>query len=194
MENRSFDNILGWLYDPHNPPPFNKPPNGTFNGVNSTMSNPGTDGSLVYVGRGTDMTAPYPDPHETYQFVYQQMFNEPSTPPIPNTTATPSMQGFVIDYADAICKANADAEKHHKPCFDTEPGIIMNCFAPESLPAINGLAQSYAVCDNWFSSVPTQTFPNRSFVHAALPAECLQYVERQFFLGRRISSMIPDCI
>ena len=43
----------------------------------------------------------------------------------------------------------------------------MNCFTPESLPVINGLAKAYAVCDHWYSSVPTQTFPNRSFVHAA---------------------------
>src|SRR5256885_1815260 len=50
---------------------------------------------------------------------------------------------------------------------DTDPGIIMNCFTPESLPVINGLAKAYAVCDRWFSSVPTQTFPNRSFIHAA---------------------------
>ena len=27
-------------------------------------------------------------------------------------------------------------------------------------------ARSFAVCDNWFASAPTQTFPNRSFLHA----------------------------
>ncbi|MBC7911470.1 MAG: hypothetical protein H7Y30_13265, partial [Pyrinomonadaceae bacterium] len=43
----------------------------------------------------------------------------------------------------------------------------MNCFTPDRLPVISGLANAYAVCDHWFSSVPTQTFPNRSFVHAA---------------------------
>jgi phospholipase C len=26
MENRSFDNMLGWLYDPSNPSPFGLPP------------------------------------------------------------------------------------------------------------------------------------------------------------------------
>ena len=41
----------------------------------------------------------------------------------------------------------------------------MNCFHAEDLPVINGLANAYAVCDYWFSSVPTQTFPNRSFIH-----------------------------
>lgn len=77
------------------------------------------------------------------------------------------MQGFVIDYANAISQANAEAQKHNQQPFDVDPGIIMNCFPPSSLPVINGLAQAYAVCDYWFSSVPTETFPNRSFVHAA---------------------------
>ncbi len=172
MENRSFDNVLGWLYDPDNEPPFNKSPKGTFNGVNSKMSNPTPDGGVAYVQRGTDFTAPFPDPNEPYEFVYHQMYNEPPNAdcpnlPIPNTTDTPPMTGFVNDYQNAIDTANAKAIKDGKPIFDVNADIIMNCFGPESLPIINGLAQSYAVCDNWFSSVPTQTFPNRSFVHAA---------------------------
>lgn len=40
MENRSFDNVLGWLYSPDNKPPFNKKPSKEFYGVNSSMSNP----------------------------------------------------------------------------------------------------------------------------------------------------------
>jgi phospholipase C len=169
MENRSFDNVLGWLYDyENNPPPFNKPPKGTYNGVDASMSNPEPpDGVVVGVARGTDMTAPFPDPHEPYEYVYRQMYSQPPTMPIPMTDATPEMQGFVYDYADAIAVANAEAEKKHKPPFTTSASVIMNCFPPEALPAINGLAQNYAVCDNWFSSVPTQTFPNRSFLHAA---------------------------
>lgn len=157
MENRSFDNVLGWLY----------PDNPDFRGVNSEMSNPRPDGSLAYVTKGTDFIAPYPDPNEPYEFVYRQLYNQPPTMPIPNVTDEPAMQGFAIDYADAIAIADADNQKHDKPPFAVDPGIIMNCFAPESLPVINGLAQAYAVCDNWFSSVPTQTYPNRSFVHAA---------------------------
>src|SRR3546814_9623534 len=31
------------------------------------------------------------------------------------------------------------------------------------LPALSGLARHYAVSDRWFSSVPTQTNPNRAF-------------------------------
>ncbi len=40
MENRSFDNVLGWLYDLENKPPFNKTPNKEYYGVNKTMCNP----------------------------------------------------------------------------------------------------------------------------------------------------------
>ena len=28
MENRSFDSVFGWLYDPDNAPPFNQVPRG----------------------------------------------------------------------------------------------------------------------------------------------------------------------
>lgn len=180
LENRSFDNVLGWLYDPENEPPFNREPRGEFRGVNNKMSNPGPNQSVAYVQRGTDPTAPFPDPNEPYEFVYRQMFsknldNSVEQPPphirVPNMTEPPTMDGFVIDYKNAIEKANAKRKKKcwlfRKPPFEVDPAVIMNCFPPSYLPAINGLAQNFAVCDNWFSSVPTQTFPNRSFVHAA---------------------------
>jgi len=86
------------------------------------------------------------------------------------------MDGFVNDYADAIKVAGAPKKGCSKllaSLFQSsslmafDPGIIMNCFTPDRLPVLNGLARAYAVCDQWFSSVPTQTFPNRSFVHAA---------------------------
>jgi phospholipase C len=157
MENRSFDNVLGFLY----------PDNPDFRGVNESMSNPDSNGNPRYVTKGTDATMPFPDPNEPYEYVYAQMYNQPPTMPIPMMTDKPEMQGFVIDYENAIAQANAAAEANGDPTFDTDPGVIMNCFTPESLPVINGLAKAYAVCDNWFCSVPSETFPNRSFIHAA---------------------------
>jgi len=177
MENRSFDNVLGWLYDEQHQPPRQQ----KFDGVaGKNLSNPRSippDGTNVPVGKGTVMTDPYPDPNEPYDHVYSQMYGvEPPPSPVPNQITAPPMNGFVVDYANAIQAAG----KAKKGCnkllawlfrgntpMDFDPGVIMNCFTPESLPVINGLAQHYAVCDRWFSSVPTQTFPNRSFVHAA---------------------------
>jgi phospholipase C len=177
MENRSFDNVLGWLYDDQNEPPRHQ----KFDGVaNKNLSNPRSippDGDNVPVGKGKVMTDPYPDPNEPYDHVYSQMYGvEPPPFPIPNTNATPLMNGFVVDYANAIQVAGKTKTGCNKLLawlfrgntpMDFDPGVIMNCFTPESLPVINGLAKHYAVCDRWFSSVPTQTFPNRSFVHAA---------------------------
>jgi phospholipase C len=42
----------------------------------------------------------------------------------------------------------------------------MGMYAPETLPVLSGLAKGFAVCDRWFASVPTQTFPNRAFAVA----------------------------
>src|SRR5205814_4672131 len=50
------------------------------------------------------------------------------------------------------------------------PGEIMQCYAADQLPVLTTLAQEFAVCDHWFSSVPGPTWPNRLFVHAASSA------------------------
>jgi phospholipase C len=42
----------------------------------------------------------------------------------------------------------------------------MGMYSPETLPVLSGLAKGFAVCDRWFASVPTQTFPNRAFAVA----------------------------
>jgi phospholipase C len=55
--------------------------------------------------------------------------------------------------------------------FDPEnASAIMHCYAPEQLPILTTLAQEFAVCDRWFSSMPGPTWPNRFFVHAASSA------------------------
>lgn len=74
--------------------------------------------------------------------------------PDPNTGGYPDINnsGFIADYVD---KESANPEK------------IMECYAPEQLPIMNTLAREFAVCDNWFSSMPGPTFPNRFFIHAA---------------------------
>jgi phospholipase C len=35
----------------------------------------------------------------------------------------------------------------------------MGIFPPAALPVLSGLAKGFAVCDHWYSSVPTQTMP-----------------------------------
>jgi len=61
--------------------------------------------------------------------------------------------GFVADYLTITDAARA--------------GHVMTGFAPDKLPVLATLAKEFAVCDNWFSSLPGPTWPNRFFVHCA---------------------------
>lgn len=52
-------------------------------------------------------------------------------------------------------------------CSQKDIGANMKCFRKDQLPVIHTLAEEFAVCDHWFSSVPGPTWPNRFFLHAA---------------------------
>lgn len=156
LENRSFDNILGWLYDPANDAPFNTVPS-DFDGLyGKNLSNCALDGRVVLAGKSYDARSPQPDPGEPFEDVYSQVYDEPllnlkdvpASPPHP-----PNMQGFIRNYAD----------QKDRP---TDPTKIMESLTPKTLPVLSSLAHHYALCDRWFASIPTQTFCNRSFVHA----------------------------
>lgn len=166
LENRSFDNLLGWLYDSQNEAPYDKTPRDQFfEGVSGKqLTNPipaAFGGGVASVRECTDFTAPQPNPNEAYADILRQMYGD-DAPQDGNLAQTPDMQGFVANYASVIEAYN---QKHRSPT-PTQPGDLMRCFRPKSLPVISGLANAYAVCDHWFSSVPTETFPNRSFAFA----------------------------
>ncbi len=42
----------------------------------------------------------------------------------------------------------------------------MKCYSSDSIPVLSKLAMEYTLFDNWRSSVPGPTWPNRFFVHA----------------------------
>jgi phospholipase C len=46
-------------------------------------------------------------------------------------------------------------------------GAAWQGFTPDQVPVIAQLAREFVLFDNWFSSVPGPTWPNRFFVHAA---------------------------
>ena len=49
----------------------------------------------------------------------------------------------------------------------TDPRDIMNCYTNKQTQVLSALAKEFAVCDEWFCSVPSQTWPNRAFAFAA---------------------------
>ena len=174
-ENRSFDNLLGYLYTPENPPT-----SGNFEGLAfGDHSNTASDGTVVpahvYTGP-TDviMRMPDPDPGEEYPHVNTQLFGEqnpenagkrvsemtaPFNAPVPG--ARPTMGGFVLDYESDFLGRSG-----RKPTA-AERDQIMGSFSPEMLPVLSTLAREFGVYDHWFCAVPSQTFCNRSFFHAS---------------------------
>jgi phospholipase C len=175
-ENRSFDNVLGRLYQDGQPPRGQ-----TYAGLNQgTFSNEAFDGTVVeahpYEGStDTIMSAPDPDPGETYPHVNTQLFGtiDPATNQdiyhngirapfnTPPKGVEASMTGFVKDYIINFGNETDGAvpdEMHYRQA--------MGGFTPEMLPVISTLAREFGVYDHWHAAVPSQTFCNRSFFHA----------------------------
>src|SRR5712692_2989533 len=128
LENRSFDNLLGFLYTGNN----NTSPNGDpYNGLTGNETNPSNangTGPVQVQPNTTSPTVPAPDPHEEFDFVTEQLF----------TPAGTKNQGFVIDYETVRGAAGPD---------------IMRCYDPSMIPCMKYIAENYAVCDAWFASV-----------------------------------------
>ncbi|TDR20509.1 alkaline phosphatase family protein [Marinicella litoralis] len=187
LENRSFDNLLGYLYTDEEVPAGKK-----FAGLNQF------DGALpvpswvkdftqhpsIKPFKATNYHQPFPDPGEVYQHVNSQIYNYinpdncrvsaanmvapynmPSSVPNP-----PPMDGFIKDYVNTLNALNSKKGKHYNdPGYDMY-SAIMQCFKPCQVNVLSTLAKEFAVFDHWFCSVPSQTWCNRSFWHAGTSA------------------------
>ena len=157
LENRSFDHMLGFSgirgVDAANGQATE------INGLSGTESNPSPNGSPVRVSQDAGFVM-NGDPGHEFENVRLQLcgnggsYSSP-TPPVGQTDPKITNSGFVYDY-------NSKDPQH--------PGEVMRCFTPAQLPILTTLAQEFAVCDRWFSSMPGPTWPNRFFLHAASAA------------------------
>jgi phospholipase C len=190
LENRSYDNVLGWLYNPDNAAPYNTAPLGQsrLDGLDGSESNPNPFYDpkepispsneptipVQHLGGTTYNGLPYPatcipidDPGEYFEDIAQQI-NSLSAPASSNPYGSydPNesglMQGFTTNYAFL----NGDNQQTPPAAAVPE---VMNYFRPSQLPVTAFLARNYAVCDRWFASAPTQTFTNRAFALCAAP-------------------------
>ena len=161
LENRSFDHMLGYLYaDSGNVSPAGQ----AFEGLSGHESNPDGSGNpvAVYQLASNDPNvylSPGADPGEGYKPTNDQVFGTAS----PAAGATPTMDGFVTDFASTI---GWETEDHWDIVAGTKATDIMGMFTPDLLPVLSGLARGFAVCDHWYASAPTETMPNRAFACA----------------------------
>jgi phospholipase C len=157
---RSFDHMLGFLYTEQG----NVSPAGhSFEGLSGSEFNEDSSGQPVPVfriepDRPHAYVMPGANPGEGYPATNLQLFDTLSGPASPSVT--PVNTGFVKNFGSTLGQTSRD----RSPIVaGTTARDIMGCFGPQALPVLSGLASGYAVCDLWFSSVPTETLPNRAF-------------------------------
>lgn len=163
LENRSLDNLLGWLYADSRPK-VNIPPvsgmtiyDGLVEGRYQLPLKPHWWSEVSYYpivkGTGDDgYTVPNLDPNEGFPNVLNQCFGnaEKTVEKEPAVGTFAEMQGFLQDF-----DANDDTWN--------ETLQITKTYTPEQLPILSTLARQYAVSDRFYCSMPTQTNPNRAF-------------------------------
>lgn len=161
LENRSYDNVLGWLDEHAGAVPNLDSHGNSYAAHNAAMTAVGRN-ALRYPGTGI----PVNDPSEKFGSMAQQFLglaDIPNKAPYKDyTSRSAPMTGFVMNY-----------EKARKAPTDRLPDV-MNYFTGEQLPVTQFLARNYGVCDRWFASAPTQTFTNRVFALCAAPAGPVQ--------------------
>ena len=155
LENRSFDHMLGFSDITGQDAVTGAPTivNGT-NPLANTNVNP-QNGNIVPVSTPADFTLKNIDKDPGHEFPdtlvalagQGAVYN-----PVPGGYPLINNSGFIQSYVN-------DGS--------STPERIMTCFSQDQLPVMNALAREFAVCDNWFSSLPGPTWPNRFFLLAA---------------------------
>ncbi len=148
LENRSFDHMLGFSGLAGTDAVSGQPTK--IDGLTGSESND-FNGQAYKVTSPAGFTMDVGPAHE-FPDVLQQLAGTAATYP-PNGAYPPiNNSGYVASFSASGGTA--------------APGEIMKCFLPAQLPVLNALAKNFAVCDNWFCSMPGPTWPNRFFMVA----------------------------
>lgn len=161
FENRGFDHMLGFLYE-SNQSAINWIPKSTekqFRGLPNPLPKLPADASYyddpanykgpwksIQKANGKYCCTPSVDPGEAFEYVTNQIYGKAD-----NTGLSQEyqMKGFWLDW-----------QKHRGRAGEDE---ILQCNSEKELPVLDALAKAFAVSDDYFCSVPTQTNPNRGF-------------------------------
>jgi phospholipase C len=144
LENRSFDCMLGQLYQASE----------IFDGLTGTEQNIWHNGAEqtnfpVWTDPAIGPAAvlvPDPDPGESFEDIHDQIWGKGG--------AGGPMSGFVDNYMAQPAVRSPRL-----------PDAVMHYFTEAQVPVISQLARAFGVSDRWFASAPCQTWPNRLFAH-----------------------------
>lgn len=144
LENRSYDNLIGYLSQQL--PGLD----GLAPGMTNPL-NPSVPASPVVPFCPARSDVINPDPDHDFDGATLQLFGSTHVPTPPAATCN----GYVASHTQTAKGSTLKGAE------------IMQCFEPSRVPALATLAAEFAVCDRWFSSVPGPTWPNRFFAHCA---------------------------
>lgn len=158
MENRSFDNVFGYLYDANQR---------NFSGAAGHWNKDPNTAQRIYTSPTATPHTPFPDPGEYMGNVLLQMFGEAFDGVNYNPVCTPTMDGFVSDYSAVLQDLTMVPPPFTWFGNPAETATqIMQCQSVETLPVLYKLAREFAIFDHWFCALPSATWPNRAFWHA----------------------------
>jgi len=152
LENHSFDNIFAMS---------------GIKGItaattsDSNSYNDGTNSHTCYVQTSAPLSMPT-DPGHEFKDVVEQLAGPGIKYPPGGPYPAINNSGFAANYATSTTEGPPSPPPAGEVC------DIMACFAtPTQLPVIYQLANEFAICDQWHSSLPGPTWPNRFFIHGA---------------------------
>jgi phospholipase C len=146
MENHSFDNMLAL--------------SGIQGIIGGTTSNSNSYNGNTYSFQGNAPSSMPTDPGHEFTDVVEQLAGQGAKYPPYGKYPPINNSGFAANYATTT------TEGPTPPAADI--GEIMMGFDTQSqLPVLYELASQFVVCDQWFSSLPGPTWPNRFFLHGA---------------------------
>ena len=150
LENRSFDHVLGWLYQQGDAGIHYVGHDKPFDGLKPEMANvdPRNGNKPVHVQK----------------FMNGEFGQEKNLDFLPNDPyhdKSDVMRQYFFNHRDGY----AQRLKPDMGGFVWNNGVeeVMWSYTPQQLPVLNGLAAQFAVSDEWFSSMPGATDPNRAF-------------------------------
>ncbi|HEX7647955.1 MAG TPA: alkaline phosphatase family protein, partial [Noviherbaspirillum sp.] len=192
LENRSFDNLLGWSdlrgWQPDGTPTQADTLVGKQPYINTSIDAP--QRSVQHpIGHGAPFRLNF-DPGHEFSDVLVQLCRDAAAN-IPGSCVKDTLN---LDAAGTYPSMSLNPNQlGYAECMQ-EHGLdiasALTCFTPNQLPVINFLASQFAVCDRWFSSMPGPTLPNRFFALAGTswgidysPSD-FSVIDSEFFTGK----------
>jgi phospholipase C len=140
MENRSFDQMLGYL----SLPPFNRNIDGLTPDLLANFVNRDSAGRVHRPFHNNNPMLPSRDPNHSRGAMALQLGAR--------TADGFALDGFVRNWENAWGLQPPD---------DSPSPAVLGYFDQVDVPAMHFFAEQFAVCDRWFASLPTSTGPNR---------------------------------